>query len=422
MATHIIQIGKHKFVCGLFWQSLSRPRDLQREATELARKIDADLMVIRKDNAIAQAGFASARDGVRKGMCSLAAVVSKTIAIEGATYDGQQQQAHNWLSAFKLPDGKWAYFAVRDANFLPNGDFAGTKDEVLERLHGDYGLGGWNVVIGDKELEEQGFHNFCVKQIEDLIPHKKNGRIKEHNWWRLRSVRSVNTWLLALAILSLIGLLSAIGFYFWQQHQEKLAAEERAAALELARRKKQGETVPVVASHPWPLTPLPLALTQACLDKMGPVTPGGWQLEVYSCSASNVTYTWSRSGSTLNYLLEKVPAAQAELNGEKATHSEALPLPTGQDEDLVALNEILLPLQSKFQLLGLPLALSITPPVATDKANGPIIDWRTVSFSVSGTTMPPTDIARLLNRPGIRINNLTYRNGMWSIEGAIYAK
>lgn len=422
MSTHIIQIGKHKFVCGLFWQSLSRPRDLQREAAELAKKIDADLIVIRKDNAIAQAGFASARDGVRSGMYSLAAVVSKTIAIEGATYDGQQQQAHNWLSAFKLPGGKWAYFAVRDANFLPNGDFAGTKEEVLERLHGDYGLGGWNVVIGDKELEEQGFHNFCAKRIEDLIPHRKDGQIRVHNWWKLRSVRPINRLRLAIVLVSLIGLASAAGFYFWRQQQARLAAEERARAMELARKRTQGEAVPVVASHPWPQKPLPLVFARACVAKMAPVTPGGWLLDVYTCSATTVTRTWSRGDSVLSYLLEQVPAAQAEMSGDKASHSEPLALDTGQDEDLEALDTLLPSLRSTFQLMGLPLALSITPQVASAQANGPVVDWRTVAFAVNGSSISPTDIATVLSRPGIRIHNLTYRNGSWSIDGEIYAK
>jgi len=130
-------------------------------------------MIIRKDHATAQAGYAHTRDGANGVMYSLGAVISKTLAKEGAFYDGQKQPAHNWLGAFKLPDGMWAYFAVRDANFLPSGDFAGSKEEVLDRLHGDYGLGGWNVVVGDAELEDYGFHNFNSKTIEELIPHKK---------------------------------------------------------------------------------------------------------------------------------------------------------------------------------------------------------------------------------------------------------
>src|SRR5687768_9872945 len=125
MALHITQIDKHKFVCGLFWQALSRPRELVKEAKDLARKIDSDLMVLRIDHTAAQAGFAHSRDGIRKGAYSLAAVISKTLAVEGAYYDGERQPVHNWLGAFKLGDGKWAYFAVRDASFLPNGDFAG---------------------------------------------------------------------------------------------------------------------------------------------------------------------------------------------------------------------------------------------------------------------------------------------------------
>ena len=73
MSVHITQIGKHKFICGLFWQSLSRPRELLKEAAELAKKIDSDLMILRRDQATAQAGFAHTRDGARRNYYSLGA-------------------------------------------------------------------------------------------------------------------------------------------------------------------------------------------------------------------------------------------------------------------------------------------------------------------------------------------------------------
>ena len=80
MGIHIIQIDKARFVCGLFWQSLSRPRELQREAVELGRKIGSDLMVVRRDQSTAQAGYAQSSDGAARTLYSLGAAVSKTVA------------------------------------------------------------------------------------------------------------------------------------------------------------------------------------------------------------------------------------------------------------------------------------------------------------------------------------------------------
>jgi hypothetical protein len=431
MSTHIVQIGKHKFVCGLFWQSLSRPRDLSSEAVELAKKIGTDLMVLRKDLAVAQAGFAQSKDGARRGLYSLAAVVSKTLAVEGAYYDGHQQPVHNWLSAFKLPDGMWAYFAVRDANFLPNGDFVGTKEEVLDRLHGDYGLGGWNVVIGDKELEDHGFHNFSAKQILDLIPRKKDGQIRVHQWWALRPVERKVPWKPITAIGALILVAGAAGFAYWQQHQKKLAEErERERAIEVARQKMLGQAAPSDLPHPWPNQPLPQDIAQACVDKLRFTSPGGWLLEEYVCNTSQVTYSWSRGQSTVGYLLEQVPQANVQTDGDKASYSENLNLKAGRDEELLKLNDLVHPLLTQMQLLGLSLKIGNPAPLPTppkplpgmEPKQIPLPDWQTLPFTLSANSLPPTEIAPLLAQPGIRLERISYRAGAWSIDGVIYAK
>jgi len=117
MPTQIVQIGRHRFVSGLFWQSLSRRRELRKEALELARKLSFDLLIVRIERDQAEAGFANLAEGAQPGMLSLGTMVSSSIARQGAMYDGRQQSAPNWLGAFKVPDGRWAYFAVRVKKF-----------------------------------------------------------------------------------------------------------------------------------------------------------------------------------------------------------------------------------------------------------------------------------------------------------------
>jgi hypothetical protein len=429
MSIYITQIGKHRFICGLFWQSLSRPRELFKEAAELAKKIDSDLMVVRKDHATAQAGFAHTRDGARRMAYSLGAVVSKTLELEGVNYDGHKQTAHNWLGAFKLPDGQWAYFAVRDASFLPNGDFAGTKEEVLDRLHGDYGLGGWNVVIGDAELEEYGFHNFNVKRIEDLIPHGKNGQIKVHKWWGLRPVEPKISWPFVAAVGSLSIMLAVGGYVYWQRYQLKKEEQQRELAIEAARQKMLGKAAPAALPHPWPSTPLPLLTANACLENLTYLTVGGWFLDDYTCTTSGVSYTWSRHDSTVNFLLDQVPGANIHLTGNRATLAVPLRLPSGSDEMLLDPKGILEPLISRLQLLNI--SPQITPASAQSPQRTlpgaapqevPKADWQQFSFAINTGSMPPTEIATILSQPGIRLNKLSYRSGAWSIEGVIYAK
>jgi len=429
MTIHITQIGKHRFACGLFWQSLSRPRELMKEAAELAKRINFDLVVLRKDHATAQAGFALTGEGVRRTTYSLGAAVSKTVAMEGADYDGQQQPAHNWLGAFKLPDDKWAYFAVRDANFLPNGDFAGTKEQVMDRLYSDYAMGGWNVVIGDPELEEYGFHNFTKKKIEELIPHSSNGQIKAYNWWALRPVNSGFSWnpaTMALACAAVFAVVGIPGFKYYQHYQLE---KQREAAFELARQRMAAATVAPVA-HPWSTMPSPRTLVNACYDKFGYLTPGGWQLDDFLCNPSGVRYSWSRQDSTVSFLLAEVPKAEVEMSGNKANLAEQMHFSSGTDDALMDQKHLFDPIVSRLQLMDL--SMKLTPvaaplPPAPKQPGGQIPAsikpaWQTFSFILNAGGLPPREIASILSAPGVRLSKLSYHNGDWSYEGVMYAK
>ncbi|MBJ7311955.1 type 4b pilus protein PilO2 [Rugamonas sp. CCM 8940] len=424
MTVYLTSIGKQRFVCGLFWQSLSRPRELEQEARALARKMAFDLMLLRSEHGAAQAGFAQSGAAARRGLPSLAAAVCKAVASEGAFYDGRQQRVHNWLGAFKLPDGMWAYFAVRDANFLPNGDFAGSKEEVLERLHGDYGLGGWNVVIGDAELAEYDFHNFNPRQLLDLLPLGKGGQPRRRREWALRAVERRLDWRHAAAAGAVLLLLGAAGYAWWQQQLRQRAAAEKARAAEAELALHGGARAP---RHPWAGRALPQPLAQACVERLTLPTAGGWQLDDYICEASQFSYTWSRQGSTIDYMLASVPAAVIDLSGEKAVYSAALAPPAGPDETLLEQRALLEPLLSRLQLVGLAPKLSrvpaAPPPPPVEGQAAPLApDWKAFTFTLAAAGLPPLEVAAMLSQPGVRIDKLIYRAGAWSIEGVMYAK
>ncbi|MCH8621967.1 type 4b pilus protein PilO2 [Undibacterium sp. TS12] len=424
MSTHIIQIGKHRFVCGLFWQSLSRPRELLKEARDLAAKLELDLMVLRKDNATAQAGFGNTREGLRRNMFSLAAVVSKTMALEGAYFDGRKQVAHNWLGAFKLPDGTWAYFAVRDASFLPTGDFAGSKEEVLERLYGDYGLGGWNLVVGDAELESYGFHNFNQKTIEDLIPHKKNGNIRVHQWWGLKPVSAhISQMKLVLSILGSISLL-VVAYLLIQHYQQARIERMRTIAADqgVAGSSVQGKPLPL--PHPWKFAPASDELLKKCRHEFGKLNPGGWVLEEYNCSQDGVQFSWLRQDSVIAFLLAQEPSASIDSSGNKASLRKAFSLNAGGDDSLLEYRKIVEPLLSDLQLIRVATRISrVLPVIPEGKAPPPEQarpEWDTYSFQLSMDSMPAFELEEILQRRGVRVSKLTYRTGNWSIEGNIY--
>ena len=430
MALHTLQIGKTRFVCGLFWQSLSRPRDLWKEACQLASKIDADFMVLRKDQAMAQAGYASSGDGAKRGQQSLAAIISKTIAIEGAHYDGHQQPAHNWLCAFKLPDDFWAYCAVRDANFLPNGDFAGSREEVLDRLQGDYALGGWNVVIGEPELEQYGFHNFNAKTLDTLLPKHKDGQLHVRTWSGLRPVKTTISPRIAIAAGAGSVLLAAgIGLSFYHQHQKK--EQEKELAMAAARARLSAASSRQSDNRPWLAKPLALDFARACLAKLDPITAGGWQLDRLVCQTNKVDYSWTSNGANVRYLLEKIPTAVVDDSGKQATSVKALELKANGKDVLLASNLILRNLLESSQSLGVvlklaPVVTAAAPPVPVrpqpDSAPVPIIDWKTYTLSADLGTLTPLMASTLISQQGVRLNRISWSSGNWLIEGVVYAK
>ncbi|MES2742992.1 MAG: type 4b pilus protein PilO2 [Pseudomonadota bacterium] len=433
MSLYITQIGKQKFVCGLFWQSLSRPRELLQEARQLAGKIDADMLVLRKDQTMAQAGYADSRDGARRGQCSLASVIAARLSAEGANYDGQQQPVHNWLGAFKLPDGMWAYCAVRDANFLPNGDFAGTKEEVLDRLHGDYGLGGWNVVVGDDELEEQGFHNFHPRSLDQLLTFKKGGQPKVPETSLLRPVKTqISRTALAGGAVALLLLLGVA--WFWKQQAARRDHEQREQAMLAAQRALAGKTQ--VLAPPWEKMALVRDAIRICGEQLQLISPGGWELEQYICTPGNANYFWKRGNSNLAFLLEQVPQAVVQANGERAIHTILLSMPSGRNDSLLGIDQVLHPLLAGLQRLGLkaevtplqvnaaaaPGALPGTLPPSLGGALPHAPDWKTFSVKVALGPLAPREVVELFDRPGVRLDKFTYHAGLWSVEGLIYAK
>ncbi len=420
MAIHITQIGKHRFVCGLFWQSLSRPRELQREAADLGKRIGSDLAIVRRDQTTAQAGFAQSSDGASRNLYSLAAAVSKTLALEGAWYDGLQQPVHNWLGALRLADGKWAYFAVRDANFLPNGDFVGSKEEVLDRLHTDYALGGWNVVIGDAELESQGFHNFNARDIDSLLPRRKDGSVRLHAWWRLRQIDGRS---MPWAVIGAAATFAAVGgaalyWHSWNLRQEALRQEELMAAQRLVLQRQ------AIQVKPWASLPAPAAALRACTEQLKELTPGGWLLDEYVCEREQLRYSWLRRDSTIAMLHAEVPAAAVDAGGDRASLVQARKPARGHEaEALLAPQQVVDAVMSRLQGVGIAFKVIRKKPPAPEPGQlAGSEPWQAFNFALDAGGIEPQQIGALLDQPGVRVEKATYRGMSWIIEGVIYAK
>ncbi|MBN3825104.1 type 4b pilus protein PilO2 [Burkholderia sp. Ac-20384] len=437
MATQVIQIGRQRFICGLFWQSLSRRHALRAEAAELAARLNFDAMVLRIDRGFAGVGFASTREGAVLGLPSLGALVSKVIAMEGAFYDGRQQPAPNWLGAFQLPDGRWVYFAVRDGAFLPNGDWIGSSEEVFERLHNDYSLGGWNVVVGDPQIEVQGFHNFYARTIDDLLP-RRGGRLALPRWLNLTRVARRPPWkrILAAAVtLAVLGS-AAMGWLAYRRH---LIEREREAVFERMRTQLRLHPPKPVAPpgprHPWVALPSPREFIRACVDHFESLAPGGWELDEYVCRSSTVTYRWSRGESNVAMLMAALPHAQIDASGEHATYVEPISTPPGGDDPIGGLDGVRLRLLSAFQLLNIDLKFALQPgspakgfaAQALDQlqpsvSRAGVPNWQTWRMSAALDDARPDSLIKYLDEPGVRLETLSYKAGRWALDGVLYEK
>lgn len=418
MSIHAIAIGRHKLVCGLFWQSLSRPRELALEARALALKIDADLLVLRKDHTMAQAGYAHTRDGARRGQASFACAAAARLARHAPFCNGQRQAPHNWLGAFRLPDGMWAYLAVRDANFLPSGDFAGTREQVLERLHGDYALGGWNCVTGDPELEDYGFHDFLPVDIASLLAG--DAKLRPARLDTVRRPAERRAWLLGAGV-GLAVLVGAAALY--QRHSAEQLRAMQQRAMEAMRQDAPPPAPP--PPPPWHAQAPADDLVRRCLARLRNLAPGGWPLEQFQCGPAAAVHSWRRGDSHLGLLLAALPQAQPDASGERAALSEPLGAGATRAEELAPGPEGRRMLQELWQRLGLTGQVAErAPPSAPPGPDGAVAPppWTTYSVSVALERLAPQSLPSMLAMPGLRLEKITYRSGTWSLEGVLYAK
>ena len=107
----ILTINGHQFVVGLLWKTLARVTAYEREAKEFGKSEGMDIVVLRRTEETAYAGFVQAGLGAQKGQLSLA------MALHG-------ELGNDWFGAFETEPGSGEYFisGVSKHTVLPKGD------------------------------------------------------------------------------------------------------------------------------------------------------------------------------------------------------------------------------------------------------------------------------------------------------------
>ena len=434
MSLRITDIEGQRFVGGLFWQTLTKPRELKKEAKSLAEELRFDFFVLRK-SAVPQVGFSASEDGAEEGLLSIAAMISKSMEMEGIH--------GNWMGAFELPDGDFAYVAVRDDIFLVDSDLIGTRQEIKQRMSTDYSLGEWEHIFAPSDFE---FSNSIERDINSLIPFKK-GKIRVHKWWALQSINKAGSSIdiggkpiLIIAALCLAGI--GIGGFKYYQHQ--LAAKEsieRNKSIEEARlrlfgenlAKKKKEEELAMNNKPWADMPQPELIASACLRSVtNKITGGGgWLLRKIECDQSSFTANYDRGNSTIGNLYAVMSDANIDSSGDKAMVMHPMSISVDKSNDsLMPLSAAKLKLMDLSQEIDSNIAIkdeALPPPAlpgqATNTPVPPPPPWKKTMFVVN-STISPTAVAKHIALPGLRIVKIsadgTLNTPSWKIEGELY--
>ncbi|MEJ0003018.1 MAG: type 4b pilus protein PilO2 [Pararobbsia sp.] len=201
--------------------------------------------------------------------------------------------------------------------------------------------------------------------------------------------------------------------------------------------------------HPWASEPTPgdfvracvdrfarvaPGFVRACVDRFARVAPGGWELDEYTCRATNVSYNWSRGGSNVAMLMAIQPHAQIDGNGDHATYVEPMSLQPAGDDVIDGVHGVRLRMLSAFQLLDIGLTIAPQAATATQKngaAPAPAPShhgavaapaWNTWHLSAQLGEVRPDSLIKYLDEPGVRVETISYKSGQWALDGVLYEK
>lgn len=113
----VISAGGKSLVSGLYWQTLSQPQKVMKEAREIGKRDGMDIVAIRRLPTIIQAGFVRKQAGVQKGMFSLASIVADLLLRKEG-----QSTLDPLIAAFAVGDGRFAIVAFKDGGVVPDSD------------------------------------------------------------------------------------------------------------------------------------------------------------------------------------------------------------------------------------------------------------------------------------------------------------
>lgn len=412
--------AKRTFVSGLFWQPLpgATARARQAEVEKMSEEQGFDLAVLRTTGA-PQAGFGSFADGIRPGMLSVAAMVSKSLEVAN--------RERSFLCAMQVPGGQWLYVAQREGVLLHDGDMLGDEGTIHARMMTDTSLTEWQTIFAPGHW---GINNSTEKTFEELLP-KEGSQYSFKSWWEVRPVknnlldRAKKYWpIAAVIVLSVAGY---FGYGYWQQWQLKKEMIEVAQQEAEVREAKAR----AIAEHPWKKQARPAKFIEGCdaaFKQVNTFWPGNWTPKDAYCANGTLTVTWTRQeNGWLEHLYAIEPKAVPADDGNTASLTIPVTMPQGDNEVVPKERERKLAMIDVSQRHGFNLALMNPRPTLLLPGQAPTVqDWKAVVWSVKNSYLHPSEVIPLLDGEGFRISliKLTFTGGVmkWSMEGNQYVQ
>src|SRR5260363_9129 len=366
----VLRVNGKPFVCGLFWQPLTRPRAYMKEAREIGKRESMEIVAIRRSTII-QAGFVAKHQGALKGMVSMAAALAGLLG-------------PSWLGVFVLDDGHYVLAAVNDRAIVPGCDLTGDHAAVRAKE--------WGVGIAVAALLAAIVSVYFIRAVQ----HRKARERAEH--LRRQQLAQLNA----------------------QNQQKQMAPLEHPWARQPSVENFLTGCLNAVYT-------LPLVIRGWTFETARCTAP---RIEAVYARSGRATVHDFMDGACAHFESEPV----IHGGGERASCVYPLtPIPSG-DDALEPIAAAAARLSSYFQSLGIPLRLAekADPTQASQALPGQLPspsssapDWKTWAFQFTMAQAPQTLLSGL-SGAGIRLTELSVKSSAakltWNVTGELYAR
>lgn len=273
------KVGDNTFVSGLIWRQLLSPRTYMSEAKQIGRELqNMEMVAIRKGRKI-QAGFApkqpdaKSRKAMRK-MYSLAACVAPVLGEDG-------------IGVFEIPDGRFAFVAVRKGAILPGLDVVGDRAKMVELLNETFSQMTASTAAGKVTVVAPASFGADAnpRSLEDVL--QGEALLGDHRLQPLRfglTRQEIAVYGGAIAGLTLMSLGATAGYRYYEQQKLDEAAE-RDAADQAQRNASADAKARAAQIRGWQHLPETPQVLIACNDVLHDTDAdlGGWRFQKASC-------------------------------------------------------------------------------------------------------------------------------------------